>query len=113
MAVGAPSPTRLQRKENDLRVALMQPALVEPDTVAVCISGQSGRMLPSHHIIGGLVAANLDIEFKFFFNLQLSDTIYTTKFAMTELSLSKLHGMTPDEISKVLRNEYYTAQIKE
>ena len=75
--------------------------------IAVCISGQPGRMLPEL-ILSGLIHANINIQFHIYFNLQHSSPIFTNKHAVNEASLSKYHNMSTGDISASLHALFRT-----
>ena len=79
--------------------------------IAVCISGQPGRMLPEL-MLSGLVNANINILFHVYFNLQHSSTVFTNKHAVNEASLSKYHNMSTDAIKQSLQQLFRTVNSK-
>ena len=67
--------------------------------IAVCISGQVGRMLPEY-MASGLFLSNRNYQFHLFFNLYHAHVVYTTKHVATD---SIYQNMSQSEISLSLR----------
>ena len=72
------------------------------ERVAVCVSGQLGRLMPEY-FVDGLVLANPGFYFHFLFNLYNSPPIYTTKHVLVE---TIYQNMTDVELSSSLHNMF-------